>query len=263
MSFAQCLLGALEIALQPPDIADRVIPIGLWWRCVVGAKLDRGPLELLLGLGPGAADRGDFGSVDPADPGETGQRLPVAVLLGRLDPLAGAPVVGHVAAGADHPAGGHPGRHRRQLAVDGRDRGLFHHREPVERRSGGDLQRAEIGQCARLEVGVGRAGPDRDGEFGEGECGVDIARRCGALAPAKRQVPVGVGLAFRTDDPGGTTPPSRGDRILALESVGARDVDGQVRRPNVVALGQMGLERTLLDVERGIGTRGEEGGERE
>ena len=74
---------------------------------------------------------------------------------------------------------------------------------------------------------------------------------------------MGIGLAFRTDDPRGTARPGRGDRRLALESVGARDVDGQVRGPDVVALGQVGLERTLLDVERDIGTRGEEGGQRE
>src|SRR6185503_6285974 len=111
MRFAQCLLGALEIAFQPPDVADGVIPVRLWRRRVVCAEFDRGTLELLLGLSPGTADRGDLGSVDPADPGETGERLPVAVLLGRLDPLAGAPVVGHVAAGADHPTGGHPRRH--------------------------------------------------------------------------------------------------------------------------------------------------------
>ena len=73
---------------------------------------------------------------------------------------------------------------------------------------------------------------------------------------------MGVGVAVRTDDPRGTAPPGRGDRRLALESVCARHVDGHVRRANVVALGQMCLERALLHIERDIGLRGEEGGKR-
>ena len=227
-----------------------------------GPEFDRRALELLLGLLPGTADSGDLGTVDPAHPGETGERLAVAVLLGRLDPLARTPVVGHVPAGPDHPAGGHPGQHGRQLPVDRRDGGLFHHREPVEGGSGGDLQRAEIGQCARLEVGVSRVGPDRDGAFGERECLVDIARGRGALAHAQRQISVGVGLAIRTDDADRHGAPRRAAiDVLPWIAVGPRDVDRQVRRADVVALGQVCLERTLLHVKRDIGMCVEEGGE--
>ena len=73
MRLAQGLLGALEIPLQPADVADGIEPIRLWRRGVVGAEFDRGTLELLLGLPPGTADSGDLGTMDPADPGETGE----------------------------------------------------------------------------------------------------------------------------------------------------------------------------------------------
>ena len=73
MRLAQGLLGALEIPLQPADVADGVEPVGLRRRRVVGTELDRCPLELLLGLPPGTADGGDLGTVDPADPGEPGE----------------------------------------------------------------------------------------------------------------------------------------------------------------------------------------------
>ena len=74
---------------------------------------------------------------------------------------------------------------------------------------------------------------------------------------------MGVGVALRSDDPRGTARPGPGDRRLALESVGARHVDGQVGRANVITFGQMCLERTLLHIERDIGMRGEKGGQRE
>ena len=112
VGLAQRRLGASEVALEPPDVADRVEPVGLWWRGVVGTQLGRRPLELLLGLLPGPSDRGHLGAVDPANAGEAGERLSVAVLLGRLDPLARPAIVGQVATRADHPAGGDPGGER-------------------------------------------------------------------------------------------------------------------------------------------------------
>ncbi len=68
---AQGRLGALEIAAQAADVADRVEPVGLRRRGVVGAELGRRPFELLLRPLPGAADGGDLGAMDPADTRET------------------------------------------------------------------------------------------------------------------------------------------------------------------------------------------------
>ena len=71
MGLAKGSLGALEVALQPADIADRVEAVGLRRRGVVARQLDRRALELALGAFPRAADRGDLGAMDPADARET------------------------------------------------------------------------------------------------------------------------------------------------------------------------------------------------
>ena len=71
MRLPQSRLGALEIAAQPADIADRVEAVCLRRRRVVGAELGRRPFELLLRPLPGAADGSDLGAVDPAHARET------------------------------------------------------------------------------------------------------------------------------------------------------------------------------------------------
>ena len=109
---AQGRLGAVEVALQPADVADGVEPVGLRRCGVVGAELGRCSHELQLGPFPGATDGGHLSPVDPADSWEAGEGLAVAVPLRRLDPLTRTAVVRQVAAGADHPAGGDPARER-------------------------------------------------------------------------------------------------------------------------------------------------------
>ena len=106
VGLAQCRLGALEVAAEPADVADRVEAVGLGRRRVEGAELGRRPLELLLRALPGAADGRHLGAMDPADAREARRATGVAVLLGRLDPFARPPVVREVAARSDHPTGG-------------------------------------------------------------------------------------------------------------------------------------------------------------
>jgi hypothetical protein len=74
---------------------------------------------------------------------------------------------------------------------------------------------------------------------------------------------MGVGVAVRTDDALGAPRPGRGDRVLAREAVAPGDVQGDIGRAEVVALGFVGLERALLGVETDVRVRVEEGGQGE
>ncbi len=91
VGLAQGGLGALEVALEPSDVADRVEAVGLGRRRVVRRELSGCPLQLQLGAVPLAADGCDLGAMDPADARKAGQGLAVAILLGRLDPFARPP----------------------------------------------------------------------------------------------------------------------------------------------------------------------------
>jgi hypothetical protein len=171
---AQRRLGADEVAAEAPDVGDRVEAVGLWRRGVVGRELGRGPLQLHLGALPRPANRRDFGTVDPADAREALEGLALAVLLGRLDPLARSAVVGHVAARTDHPARGDAAREGRQLPVDGGDRRLLHQCEPIARCPGRDLQRPEVRLRVRLEIGVGCHTSNGHSALGQAEGRVEI-----------------------------------------------------------------------------------------
>ena len=109
---SQGRLGAGEVAPEPADVADRVEPVRLRRRGVEPTELGRRLLQLLLGAVPGSRHRGDFGAVDTTDAWEAREGLTIAIPLGGLDPLARPAIVGQVPTGADHPAGGDPGRER-------------------------------------------------------------------------------------------------------------------------------------------------------
>ena len=72
MRVAECGLRAREITLESPDIADRVEPVGLRRRGVVGPELGGGALQLRFGAFPRPADGRDLAAVDAADAGEAG-----------------------------------------------------------------------------------------------------------------------------------------------------------------------------------------------
>ncbi len=256
-------LGALEVAPEPADVADRVEAVGLWRRGVERSELGRGPLQLLLGPLPATADRRHFGAVDPADAGKAGEGLSLAVLLGRLDPLARPAIVGQVAARTDQPAGRHPRRERRQLAIDGRDRRFLHQGEPIQRGARCDLQGAEIGLRMGRQVRIGGAGADLHGPLSQRECGLAVAGPRGALAADQREVAVSVRLSVRPEDPLGSAGPRIGDRRLARIAVFASDVEGQVRGAEIVPLRLVRLERPLLGRELDLAMRREEGSLRE
>ena len=197
--------------------------------------------------------------MDPAHAGKTGQRLPIAILLGGFDPFARPAVVGQVATRADHPAGRHSGREWRELSVDRRDRGLLHQRESVFGLARGDLQGPKVRKRIRLEIGVVGARADVDGLLRERECRFDVPRRTRCLAPDEGEISEGVAVPFRPEDPLRPACPRRCDRMLAGKSVTSGDVQRDDGRPNRLALGFIGLERTLVDVEFDIGPGHEEG----
>ena len=252
-----------EVALQPPDVADRVEPVRLWRRGLEPPEFHRRALEFLLRAVPGPGHGRHFGTMHATDPREPGERLPIAVALGRLDPFARPPVVGQVAAGADHPARGDARRERRQLAVDRRERRLLHHRHAIGGRARRDLERAQVDHRERLQVRVGRPFADPHGLVRQGQGAIEVAACGGHLAAQERQVAVDVGVPGRFDEPLRPPDPCRRDRELAGEHVLPADIERDVRRALGVAGGLVGLERPFLRGKLVIRVRREERGLRQ
>ena len=76
MRLAERDLGALEVAHEAPDVADRVQPLGSRRGDVEPAQLARRAYQLLLRALPFAGHRGYLGAMDPADAGETIEVVP-------------------------------------------------------------------------------------------------------------------------------------------------------------------------------------------
>ena len=62
-----------------------------------------------------------------------------------------------------------------------------------------------------------------------------------------------IGLAIGTDDLLRAAPPRRGDRRFAGVAVRAGNIESEIGGPKIVALGLVGLECALLDLQLNVG----------
>ena len=234
---AQRLLGALEVALQPAKVADRIQAVGHDRQRLERLELGRRLAQLLLGALPAPLERDDLGAMDAADAREPADRLGLAPLVRHLDPLAGPLVVGEVATGGDHLARGDPGRERRQLAVHGGDRGFLEDPDALGDRATGDLHRGHGRLRERLEVGVVRPCRDRDRLRRQLEGPRDVAGGAGDLALHQRQEPVGGRLGLALQDPFGTPVQAVATLVLPRRAWKLATAECRARRADRIAIG--------------------------
>src|SRR3990172_2269740 len=95
--------GGGEISDAKPDLPD-LIERGRRIAQVELHQLAAGAPGLLLRIAPGPPQAHNLSPVDAAHARKASDRLPLTPAFGRLRPVRGAPVVGHVAAGRDRVA---------------------------------------------------------------------------------------------------------------------------------------------------------------
>ena len=186
---AERLGGARVVADAEPDLAD----------LVEGARRDGEPevLQLLgrrarglLCLRPRATELHHLGLVDAALTGEARDRLSLAPALRGLGPLAGAAVVGEVAARLDHVAVDDRGRVRADLAVHRRERGLVELTQAVVDVALGDVEAPEVVERQRHHVLVAVARSEVERVLREVHRLVELTVRRGVRRAAPRDVRV-------------------------------------------------------------------------
>ena len=253
------VLRSFQVTHPKSDLSQRVEAVGQRWAGAVRAQLLGGLAQLLLGAFEAALEPLDLGPVDPADAGESVDRLPLAPPASRLGPLPRPPVVGGVPSRRDHLAVRHPGRERAELAVHRGHGGLFQQSEAFLGPPGRDQHRALLDQPPGLQVVVAvlRAELDRPGRQLDPE--VDLTHRLRDHAPRQCLITVRVALLVTFDQPLTAVQPRRGDGELTPDAVVPKDVECEERSACLVPGVNLRLECALLRLEREVGLRAEPG----
>jgi hypothetical protein len=215
-------LGPVQVAVQPPDLPDLVVPLGGPGDLEVGqVGADQGRLP--LGLGPGTPALQDLGAVDPADAGEQhGRGQGGQPAAGRVRPLGGPADVGQLGEGGHQVAVDVAGPLRAELARADGQHGLVQPGQPL-----GDPAHLDQGPALEQVAGGGQVGvgvaaaepPEPPGPLGHGP-GVVAAERPFQLEV--EQVAVRGDLGLVLEEPlGPSEPAGADDRVPAQEGVTA------------------------------------------
>ena len=183
------LLGTFEIADPQPDLPD-------FRECGCRVREEAG-LELVAGA-PGLCFRGDpvalpleeLGPMQPAEPGEHGERMVLRPGSDRLQPLVRTAHVAELVTRAHQRAVDLAGHERAEPSLDGEEHRLVEVREAftgpalVDQHASGALQRL------RLDIGLAEPTPEIPRSLGELAGAIELAAAVRNLGFVEEQEPV-------------------------------------------------------------------------